>query len=327
MGSLDGRVALITGAGRGIGREEALFFAAEGARVVVNDPGVAADGTGGDPEVAAAVAAEIVAAGGHAVANTDSVSSWTGAERMVQTALDAFGDLHIVVNNATIKGDRAMVNMTEHEFDDVIAVKLKGTFAVSHWAARYWRSQFAAGIHVDRAIVNTASGSGLLNPLPNQTNYAAANAGIAAMTVVNALELARYGVRVNCVSPSMARTRLTRGVPGMDTVPEPGRLDPMHPVTSAPVVAYLATAECPMTGQVLSVRGGSVVVNHGWSRGAQVSKEDTLWTVDELAQALADLPREDQFEKLSTALGGALGPDGREGLQRMIERMLDEPGR
>lgn len=326
MGSLDGRVALITGAGRGIGREEALFFAAEGAQVVVNDPGVAADGTGGDPGVAAAVVAEIIDAGGRAVANIDSVSSWAGAERMVETALEAFGDLHIVVNNATVKGDRAMVNMTEHEFDDVIAVKLKGTFAVSHFAARYWRSRFAAGARTDRAIVNTASGSGLLNPLPNQTNYAAANAGVAAMTVVNALELARYDVRVNCVSPSMARTRLTRGVPGMDSVPESDRFDPLHPVTSAPVVAYLATAECPLTGQVLSVRGSSVVMNHGWSRDAQVSKEDMLWTVGELAHALTDLPREDQFEKLSAALGGALGTGGREQLQQMINAMLDAQG-
>lgn len=323
MGALDGRVALITGAGRGIGREEALFFAAEGAKVVVNDPGVAPDGTGADDSVAAAVVDKIVARGGAAVASTDSVSDWDGARRMIQTALDAFGDLHVVVNNATVKGDRALVNMTESQFDDVIAVKMKGTFAVSRWAARYWHDQHEAGVHVDRAIVNTSSGSGLLNPLPCQTNYAAANAGIAAMTIVNALELGRYGVRANCLSPSMARTRLTLAVPGMQDGPEPGAFDPRHPVTNAPVAAYLASADCPLTGQVLAVRGGSVVVNHGWSRGAQVTKEDAPWTVDELAHALDGLPYDDQFEKLAAAFDGALGTQGRDQIQQMINTFLD----
>ncbi|SMC89065.1 SDR family NAD(P)-dependent oxidoreductase [Kibdelosporangium aridum] len=243
MGALAGRVVLITGAGRGIGRAEALFFAAEGAKVVVNDPGVEPDGTGGDAAVAAAVADEIVARGGEAVANTDSVSDWDGAQRMVQTAIDTFGDLHVVVNNATIKADRAMTTMTESQFDDVVAVKLKGTFAVSRWAARYWQAQHAAGIRVDRAIVNTSSGSGLVNPLPGQANYAAANAGVAAMTISNALELARHGVRVNCISPSMARTRLTLEVPGVNADPQ----------AIAPVAAYLATEDCPLTGQVLGV--------------------------------------------------------------------------
>ncbi|MFC0114945.1 SDR family NAD(P)-dependent oxidoreductase [Kibdelosporangium aridum] len=243
MGALAGRVVLITGAGRGIGRAEALFFAAEGAKVVVNDPGVEPDGTGGDAAVAAAVAEEIVARGGEAVANTDSVSDWNGAQRMVQAAIDTFGDLHVVVNNATIKADRAMTTMTESQFDDVVAVKLKGTFAVSRWAARYWQAQYAAGIRVDRAIVNTSSGSGLVNPLPGQANYAAANAGVAAMTISNALELARHGVRVNCISPSMARTRLTLEVPGVNADPQ----------AIAPVAAYLATEDCPLTGQVLGV--------------------------------------------------------------------------
>lgn len=243
MGALAGRVVLITGAGRGIGRAEALFFAAEGAKIVVNDPGVEPDGTGGDAAIAAAVAEEIVARGGEAVANTDSVSDWDGAQRMVQAAIDTFGDLHVVVNNATIKADRAMTTMTESQFDDVVAVKLKGTFAVSRWAARYWQAQHAAGIRVDRAIVNTSSGSGLVNPLPGQANYAAANAGVAAMTISNALELARHGVRVNCISPSMARTRLTLEVPGVNADPQ----------AIAPVAAYLATEDCPLTGQVLAV--------------------------------------------------------------------------
>jgi NAD(P)-dependent dehydrogenase (short-subunit alcohol dehydrogenase family) len=319
MGALDGRVVLITGAGRGIGREEALYFAGEGAKVVVNDPGVAPDGTGGDAGVAASVVAEIVAAGGEAVASTDSVSDWEGARRMVDAAVDAFGDLHVVVNNATIKADGPMTAMTEAQFDDVVAVKLKGTFAVSRWAARYWRDRRESGI--DRAIVTTSSGSGLANPLPGQTNYAAANAGIAAMTISSALELGGYGIRVNCVSPSMVRTRLTAGVPGMDSEVQ-GTFDPLHPKAIAPVVAYLGTAGCPLTGQVLAVRGGTVVVNHGWSAGAHVSRDDALWTVDDLGHALGGLAFDDPFDKLATALGGALGAAGRDQLERMIEQVI-----
>lgn len=326
VGSLDGRVVLITGGGRGIGREEALFFAAEGARVVVNDPGVAVDGTGGDADVAAAVVEEIIARGGQAVANTDSVADWHGARRMVDAALRAFGDLHVVVNNATIERNRGMADLTEEEFDDVIAVKLKGTFAVARWAARHWRERFEAGDRVDRAVVNTSSGSGLFNPLPTQASYAAGNAGVAAMTIVGALELGRYGVRVNCVSPSMARTRLTIQVPGMREEPPAGRFDPLHPSTSAPVAAYLATAACPLTGQVLSIRGGSVTVDHGWSRGAHIHK-DGLWTVDELAERMRELPVDDPFEKLADALGGALGPTGRTQLQQMVNALLDQGAR
>src|SRR5690606_1888913 len=161
MGSLDGQVALITGAGRGIGRQEALFFASEGAKVVVNDPGVTPEGTGGDPGVAESVAREIRAAGGDAVANADDVTDWDGARRMVETAVEAFGDLHVVVNNAAIQRRRALVNMTEDEFDAVLAVHLKGTFAVTRWAARHWRDQ---GNSSDRAVVNTVSASGLLMP-------------------------------------------------------------------------------------------------------------------------------------------------------------------
>ncbi|GAA2405688.1 SDR family oxidoreductase [Nonomuraea africana] len=322
MGSLDGRVVLITGAGRGIGREEALLFAAEGAKVVVNDPGVAIDGTGGDGGVADAVVKEIVARGGQAVANTDSVADWRGAQRMVDTAVQAFGDLHVVVNNATIERNRAMVNLSEEDFDDVVAVKLKGTFAVTRWAARHWRARFEAGDRIDRAVINTSSGSGLLNPLPTQASYAAGNAGVAAMTTVGALELGRYGVRVNCISPSMARTRLTLEVPGMSAEPSPGRFDPLHPSTSAPIAAYLATSTCPLTGQVLSVRGGSVAVNHGWSRGATIDK-DGLWTVAELAEQVPGLPMSDPFDKLADALGRALGPAGQSEIQEMINTLLD----
>ncbi|WP_049568961.1 SDR family NAD(P)-dependent oxidoreductase [Nonomuraea sp. SBT364] len=322
MGSLDGRVVLITGAGRGIGREEALFFAAEGAKIVVNDPGVEIDGTGGDAGVAAGVAEEIVARGGQAVASTDSVSDWEGARRMVATALDAFGDLHVVVNNAAIERNLGLADLGEDEFDDVVAVKLKGTFAVTRWAARHWRERHVAGDRVDRAVVNTSSGSGLLNPLPTQAAYASANAGVAALTTVAALELGRYGVRVNCVSPSMARTRLTLEVPGVGAEPPAGGFDPLHPSAVAPVAAFLAAADCPVTGQVLSVRGSTVTVNQGWSRGPSVHQAGP-WTVAGLAAELGGVPLEDPFDKLAQALGGALGVTGRDQLQEMINAQLD----
>ncbi|MEU1391924.1 MULTISPECIES: SDR family NAD(P)-dependent oxidoreductase [unclassified Nonomuraea] len=326
MGSLDGRVVLITGAGRGIGREEALFFAAEGAKVVVNDPGVAIDGTGGDGDVAAKVVEEIIAGGGAAVANTDSVADWDGARRMVETALDSFGDLHVVVNNATIERNMGLTDLPEKDFDDVVAVKLKGTFAVTRWAARHWRDRYEAGVRADRAVINTSSGSGLLNPLPAQASYAAGNAGVAALTMVAALELGRYGVRVNCISPSMARTRLTLAVPAMNEEPPAGRFDPLHPAACAPVAAYLAGAACPFTGQVLSVRGGTVAVNHGWSLGGHIHK-DGLWSVQELTDKVKELPTDDPFDKLAQVLTSALGDIGRDRLQEMINTLLDEGGR
>lgn len=331
MGTLDGRVALITGAGRGIGREEALFFAAEGAKVVVNDPGVAPDGSGGDTSVAAAVVAEINAAGGTAIANTDSVSDWHGARRMVGTAIEVFGDLHVVVNNAAISRPRALVNMTEEEFDKVIAVKLKGTFAVSRWAARYWRERYEAGDRADRAIINTSSSAGLNSPYPLNTNYAAANAGVGAMTILHSLELGRYGVRVNCISPG-ARTRLSLDLPaGVQSLtardaPAPGAFDPWHPVHQAVVAAYLASADCPLTGQVLTVRGSTVTVTHNWSLGEHVSKENAGWTVDELARALDMISFEAPIDKL-VYLSRVYGATTREQLQQLINMFLDNDHR
>ncbi len=323
MGELTGRTVLITGAGRGIGRAEALYLAARGANVVVNDPGVEIDGRGGDEGVASAVVAEIRARGGRAVADTGSVADWADARRMVELAVAEFGDLHAVVNNATIEVNKGLERLTEAEFDDVVAVKLKGSFAVSRWAAAYWREQVDAGKRAGRAIVNTASGSGLLNPLPTQTNYAAANAGVAAMTTVHALELRRLGVRVNCVSPSMVRTRLTTAVPGMDRTAPEGHPDPKDPAVVAPLVAYLVSEGCPVTGQVLSVRGGSIAVNHGWTQGARIDKDGELWTLPELAENLAALPLEEPFDRLATALGGALGSQGRAEFEAMVNAELD----
>lgn len=323
MGSLTGRVALITGAGRGIGRHEALLFAAEGARVVVNDPGVALDGTGGDPDVAAAVVAEIRANGGEAIANADTVTDPSGAQRMVDTAVETFGDLHILVNNAAIERNRAVYFMTAEDFDTVCDVKLKGTFNVSAAAARHWRGQHHSGRQADRVIVNTASGSGLFNPLPGQSNYAAANAGVAAMTIVHALELGSIGVRVNCVAPSMVRTRMTLPVPGLHDVPPPGTYDPHSPAVIAPVAAYLGSPHCWLTGQILAIRGGTLTVGRGWSHADGVSK-DGVWTVDELATRMATLPHPDVFDMLAEALGGALGSAGREQMQAMIEAGLQE---
>jgi NAD(P)-dependent dehydrogenase (short-subunit alcohol dehydrogenase family) len=325
MGTLDGRIALITGAGRGIGRAEALFFASEGAKVIVNDRGVERDGTGVDLSVAQVVVDEIVAAGGEAVANIDSVADWEGARRMVNAAVEAFGDLHIVVNNAGIERHAALENMTEDEFDSVIAVNLKGTFAVSRWAARYWRSQVEAGADADRSIINTGSGSGLLQPLPLQSNYAATKAGVGAMTIVHALELSRHRIRVNCVSPSMIRTRTSADVlPGISDVPPKGQLDLRDPMRIAPVAAYLATGRCPLTGQVLSIRGGAVIFCHGWTRGERVDREDRPWTVEELAPALEALPREDVMANLLATLEEVFGPSGLAALEAMANTALDE---
>lgn len=308
-----GRTVLVTGAGRGIGRAEALHLAEAGANVVANDPGVDIDGRGGDVRVAAAVADEIRARGGRAVADTGSVADWDDARRMVERAVDEFGDLHAVVNNAATEVNKGLDRLSEREFDDVVAVKLKGTFAVSHWAAVHWRARVEAGVRADRAIVNTASGSGLLNPLPTQSNYAAANAAVAAMTIVHALELRRWGVRVNCVSPSMVRTRLTAGVPGSDMT---------APDVVAPLVTYLVGDGCPLTGQVLSVRGGSIAVNRGWSLGPRVDSGGKPWTVDAVAAALATVEVEDPFDALTASLGGALGLSSREEVEKLVNAQL-----
>ena len=261
----EGRIAIVTGAGRGIGREHALSLAAHGAKVVVNDLGGNVDGSGGDLTPAEQVVDEIKGMGGEAVANGDSVSSWEGAQRLINTAIETFGDLHAVINNAGILRDRMLTNMTEEEWDAVINVHLKGTFAPSRWAAAYWREQAKAGKPVDGRIINTTSVSGIYGN-PGQTNYGAAKAGIAAFTNIAALELARYGVTVNAVAPGYIETDLTRDYleqgnnrESLASLVPAERLG--RPEEVADAISFLASDRAGfITGQILYVDGGRVLV-------------------------------------------------------------------
>jgi NAD(P)-dependent dehydrogenase (short-subunit alcohol dehydrogenase family) len=290
MGALDGRIAIITGAGRGIGREHALLFASEGAKVVVNDLGGALDGSEGDGTPAEQVAAEIVAMGGEAVANHDNVADWQGSKNMIDQAVDTFGDLHVLVNNAGNLRDRVLVNMSEDDWDAVMHVHLKGHFAPLHHAANYWRDQTKAGKDVKASIINTSSTSGLLGN-PGQGNYGAAKAGIAALTVIAATELSRYGIRVNALAPN-ARTRMTESAPGLvDLVKEPedaSVFDAWDPANISPLVGYLATESCPSTGRVFFVLGGTVRNFQGWTLTETIEK-DGRWSVAELQQEMQKL--------------------------------------
>jgi NAD(P)-dependent dehydrogenase (short-subunit alcohol dehydrogenase family) len=285
MGALDGKVAIITGAGRGIGREHALLFAAEGAKLVVNDLGGAVDGSGDDRSPAQQVVDEIKEMGGEAIANADNVADWEGGQRLINSAVEAFGDLHILVNNAGILRDRVLVNMTEEEWDSVIHVHLKGHFVPTRWAAAYWREQSKAGKDVKAAVVNTSSTSGLLGN-PGQANYGAAKAGLAAFTVITAQELSRYGVRVNAIAPA-ARTRMTESTPGLSDIvqppPDPGAFDAWDPANVSPLVGYLSSDLCPFTGKVFFVQGGKVQYFQPWTLTHDIDKGDR-WTVEELAE-------------------------------------------
>jgi len=287
MGALDGRVAIITGAGRGIGREHALLFAAEGAKVVVNDLGGSLDGSGDDRTPAQQVVDEISAMGAEAIANDDDVADWEGGRRLVASTVEAFGDLHVLVNNAGILRDKMLVNMSTEEWDSVIHVHLKGHFIPTRHAAGYWREKVKDGREVRAAIVNTSSTSGLLGN-PGQTNYGAAKAGIAAFTVIAAQELARYGVRVNAIAPA-ARTRMTEQTPGLGDIvkapKDPAAFDVWNPANISPLVAYLSTESCPLTGKVLFVQGGQVRVFQPWTMTDTLEKHDR-WTVAELAEKL-----------------------------------------
>jgi NAD(P)-dependent dehydrogenase (short-subunit alcohol dehydrogenase family) len=279
VGRFDGKVAIVTGAGRGIGRSHALLLASEGASVVVNDLGGSSGGEGNDATPAQQVVDEIAAKGGQAVANDDSVSSWAGAEAMIQQAVDAFGGLDVLINNAGILRDKMSFNMDEAEWDAVIDVHLKGHFAPSRFAASYWRAKSKeTGAPVNAKIVNTASESGLYGNA-GQANYAAAKAGIASMTIVMARELERIGVRVNAIAP-VARTRLTEQVAGDFMNPKEGEFDRFAPENISAVVGWLASDLSEgVTGQVVKVMGGQVQLLRGW-RPATESTSDKPWTID-----------------------------------------------
>jgi NAD(P)-dependent dehydrogenase (short-subunit alcohol dehydrogenase family) len=289
-GLLDGRVVIITGAGRGIGRAHALAFAAEGAKVVVNDIGVGGDGSNTGETPAEQVVAEIKAAGGEAVTNGDDVASWEGAQNLIQTALDNFGRLDVLVNNAGFLRDRMLVGMSEEEWDAVIRVHLKGHFAPLRHAAAYWRAESKAGRPVDARIINTSSGAGLQGSI-GQGNYAAAKAGIAEMTIQAAAELKNYGVSVNAIAPA-ARTRMTVGAGGAMAeamaAPEEG-FDAMAPENISPLVVWLGSAESKdVTGRVFEVEGGKITVAEGWRHGPTQDKGDR-WDPKELGPVVADL--------------------------------------
>ncbi|AIY46253.1 SDR family oxidoreductase [Mycolicibacterium fortuitum] len=288
MSALNGRVAVITGAGRGIGREHALLFASQGASVVVNDLGGSNAGEGSDSGPAHEVVTEIEAAGGRAVANTANVATWDGAKSLVQQAIDEFGRLDVVVNNAGILRDGFIPTMAESDWDAVIAVHLKGHFAVLRHAAEYWKAQSKAGDRPNASVINTASGSGTTIPNAGQANYGSAKAAIAALTLVAADELERYGVRVNAIAP-IARTRLTLATPGMGALmaePEDeGEVDLFSPANISPLVAYLATEKCPITGRVYAVQGGAISQLAGW-HDVETIETDGLWQLDDIAARL-----------------------------------------
>jgi NAD(P)-dependent dehydrogenase (short-subunit alcohol dehydrogenase family) len=292
MGALDGRVAVITGAGRGIGREHALLFGAEGASVVVNDLGGDWHGMGTDAGPAQEVAQAITARGGQAVANGEDVADFGGAGRLIAAAVEHFGRLDVLVNNAGILRDRFLVNMTADEWDGVIHVHLRGHFCPLRHAATHWRERSKAGEQFDAAVINTASPVGLTLPNLGQVNYAAAKAGIAALTQVAAAELGRYGVRVNCIAPG-ARTRMTVQTPGLEELmaepDDPEAFDRMDPGNVSPLVAALACASCSASGEVFSVRGGTVERLAGWRADQELLELDRRPTVEEVGQALAAL--------------------------------------
>jgi NAD(P)-dependent dehydrogenase (short-subunit alcohol dehydrogenase family) len=290
MGSLDGRVALITGAGNGLGREHALLFAAEGARVVVNDLDVNLDGSALEASAAQQVVDEITAAGGEAVANHGDVADFDSAGAMVAQAIDSFGRLDVLVNNAGFVRDSFLHKMTEQQFDEVIRVHLKGHFAPLRHATEHWRERSKAGEEVNGAVINTISASGTTVPNPGQINYGAAKAGIAAMTLVAAAELGRLGVRANAIAPA-ARTRATLATPGpigeMVKAPEdPEAFDTFHPRHVSALVAYLAAADCPLTGKAFDVVGGKITELSGWTASETFTSEED-WTVERVADVLA----------------------------------------
>ncbi|MGB9226915.1 SDR family oxidoreductase [Mycobacterium sp.] len=291
MGVVDGRVVIVTGAGGGIGRAHALAFASEGARVVVNDIGVGLDGSpAGGGSAAQGVVDEITAAGGEALANGSNIADWDQAAGLVRAAVDTFGGLDVLVNNAGIVRDRMMANTSEDEFDAVIAVHLKGHFATMRHAASYWRELSKEGRapkDIEARIINTSSGAGLQGSV-GQCNYSAAKAGIAAMTLVAAAEMGRYGVTVNAIAPS-ARTRMTETVFAEMMATQDQDFDAMAPENISPLVVWLGSVESrDVTGKVFEVEGGKIRVAEGWAHGPEIDK-GARWDPAELGPVVADL--------------------------------------
>jgi NAD(P)-dependent dehydrogenase (short-subunit alcohol dehydrogenase family) len=309
MGILEGKVAVITGAGRGIGRGEALLFAAEGARVVVNDLGGDWDGSGADPRAASLVVEEIRQAGGEAVPHFEDISEPPGADSLLQLALDTWGRLDAVVNNAGILRDRMVFNMSVEDWDAVMKVHLRGHFLVTKAACAHWRDRAKAREAVRGAIVNTSSTSGILGNA-GQSNYGAAKAGIAAFTYIVAMEIRRYGVTVNAIAPG-ARTRMTEKTFGELKVPG-GQFDPLAPENVAPMVAYLASDRAAhITGQVFYVQGGLVQLYQGWMPVSEIEKGDR-WTPSELAGRIDELfgDRPTEYSPARSPLRMITGIDG-----------------
>ncbi|MGD0393546.1 MAG: SDR family oxidoreductase [Acidimicrobiales bacterium] len=288
-GICEGRIVVVTGAGRGIGRGHAIEFARQGAKVVVNDLGAEVDGSGSSEGPAGEVVEEIRGFGAEAVANGEDISDWDGAQRLIATAVDTFGGLDVLVNNAGILRDRMLVNMTDTEWDAVIRVHLRGTFAPMRWAAEYWRDRVKAGETNDARIINTTSPSGIYGNV-GQTNYGTAKAGIASMTVIAAMELGRYGVTVNAIAPA-ALTRMTEnlGFGEGQADRKPDEFDPNDPDNIAPLVVWLASpAAAAITGRVFNVYGGHISVAEGWVAGPGVSKDDR-WEPSELGEVIPGL--------------------------------------
>jgi NAD(P)-dependent dehydrogenase (short-subunit alcohol dehydrogenase family) len=291
-------VAIVTGAGRGIGREYALMLADQGAKVVVNDFGGSRDGTGADAGPAQSVVDEITAAGGHAVAHVGDVSSLADATTMVQLAVDTFGGLDVLINNAGILRDRMLTNMSEAEWDAVIKVHLKGTFAPARHAAAYWRERSKAGETNDARIINTSSPSGIYGNV-GQTNYGAAKAGIAAFSIIAAMELARYGVTVNCIAPG-AITRLTSNLMGA-AAEDPSLKEKMSPRWIAVLATWLASPESSgVTGRVFDVQGSMLSIAEAWNRGPRAQQPDDPAKLKPIVAELMSQAR------LNTDMGGNL---------------------
>lgn len=290
MGLCDGRVVIVTGAGRGLGRAYALGLAREGAKVVVNDLGVGTHGDATAERPAAQVVEEIQAMGGEAVASYDDVTDWEAGGRIVQTALDAFGDLHAVVNNAGFVRDRMFVSCSPEEWDAVINIHLRGHFCTSRHAVDYWRAQQKAGKAVDARIINTTSGAGLHGSI-GQSAYSAAKGGIASLTLVQAAELGRYGITANALAPN-ARTRMTETAFAEAMQPKEGEFDIYDPENTAPLVAWLCSPQsADVSGQVFELLGGNIRLCLGWTDGPEFDK-GSRWDAAGIGDKIYELMRE-----------------------------------